>query len=321
MVRVGVRSAVCSVAVLPSCFCWSAVACVTTADQTPAASPTTRPSAQSRPTAFQPGVEIDWSAPAVRVAGQVATRSGGLEFLACFHTREHESAIRLHAAATHMYMAMGLIGISSGHPPKWNEKTHAFDPAAGDLVDISVEWTAGGELRSADAFAWMLDAKYGRSIAPRPWIFAGSLRMPDGGLEADLSGRAIALVDFPENLLTLSRAHVSADADLWATAATREIPPTGTKVQVVIRPAKPRAHTVLIDFRGDLRLDGGYITMTDFADIVMLQRQLAPPTVQEIAVDRALASDVRRVRTALQTLGVKPDAITFVTLRPSAVDP
>ena len=198
MFRVGVKSAVCWAAILPSCFCCSAAACATATVQAPSTSPTTRPSAQSRPATFQPGVEIDWSIPAVRVAGEVATRSGGLEFLACFHTREHESAVRLHATATHVYMAMGLIGIRPGHPPIWNEKTREFDPAAGDLVDISVEWTAGGKLHSADAFTWLLDARYGRSIAPRPWVFSGSLRTPDGRLEADLSGRGIALVDFIE---------------------------------------------------------------------------------------------------------------------------
>ena len=162
-----------------------------------------------------------------------------------------------------------------------------------------------------NAFDWLVDSKYGRAIAARPWIFSGSLRDGDGGLVADASGRGIALVDFPENLLSLSRSHVSDDADLWAEARTATIPPSGTKVEVVIRPARPRTHAATLDFRGDLYLDGRYIPPTDFADIVMLEHRLAPTAVQEIRIEAALESDVRRVRTLLTALGVDPRAIGF----------
>ena len=293
-------------------LCACIAACVAVQDQNHGKRPTSRPAPQSKPTRFQPGVEIDWSAPAVRLDGEVASRSGGLEFLACFHSREHESVIRLRCAATHVYIALGLIGVSPGHPPKWNQQTGRFEPAAGDLVEIRVEWRHEGKIRSADAFEWLRDTRYGRTVAPRPWIFAGSLRTPDGELESDLSGRGIALVDFPENLLTLSRNHVSNDAELWAEAATSRIPPPRTKVTLVILPAKPRARKAALDFRGDLRLDGKYVTPADFADIVMLNRRLAPAYVQRVVIDRALESDVRRIRRELQRLGVKSEAIEFV---------
>ena len=53
----------------------------------------------------------------------------------------------------------------------------------------------------------------------------------------------------------------------------------------------------------------------------MLKRQLAPAAVQQITIDRALTSDVRRVRALLEKLGVKPDAIAFIARRPAALDP
>ncbi len=267
--------------------------------------------------AFQPGVAIDWGSKTVRVDGEVVLRSGPLEFFACLPGREHESIVRLKASAVHIYMALGLVGVMPGHPPVWNEREVRFEPATGDLVEVDVEWREGGdggeagELRRVSAFDWMRDTRYARPAVPRPWLFAGSLRTGDGGLEAEASGRVIALVDFSENLLTLSRGHISRDADLWAEANEPAIPPRRTPVTVLLAPARHRPRSAEMDFRGDLHLDGRYVTPEDFADVVLLERRLSPEYVQQVAVRGALASDVARVQAALESLGLPRGGVRF----------
>lgn len=266
------------------------------------------------PVPFQPGVSIDWAARAVRVEAEVVLRHGPLEFFACRPGREHESIIRLNASAVHIYMALGLVGVMPGCPPVWNEEQARFEPATGELVDVAVEWRQDGEPRRASAFDWLRDARYAGAVAPRPWIFAGSLRTPDGGLEADASGRVVALVDFSESLLALSRSHVSQDADLWAEANEPAIPPKRTPVTLVLSPARHRPRTAALDFRGDLHLDGRYVAPEDLADIVLLERRLSPGYVQEVAVRGALETDVARIAGKLRLLGLPVEAMRFAAV-------
>lgn len=280
----------------------------------PAAAPQesdSRIEAPRPPAPFQPGVAIDWAAKTVRVEGEVVLRGGPLEFFACLPGREHESIVRLKASAVHIYMALGLVGAAPGHPPVWNEREVRFEPATGDLVEVAVEWREGDEVRRAPAFDWLRDTRYARPVAPRPWLFAGSLPTGDGGLEADLSGRLIALVDFSENLLTLSRGHVSQDADLWAEANEPAIPPRKTAVTLLLSPARHRPRTAEMDFRGDLHLDGLAVAPEDFADVVLLERRLSPRCVQVVSAGDALASDIERARSTLRSLGLPEEATRF----------
>jgi hypothetical protein len=261
------------------------------------------------PAAFQPGVWIDWRAPAVHVQTRVVLRAGALEFLACWPGKEHESIVRCDAAATHVYLALGLIGVQPGHPPRWNPETGTFAPPAGGLVDIAFTWEEDGRKRTADAYEWLREVEYGRSPLPRPWIFAGSLRTAAGGLATDQSGVGVALVDFADSLLCFSRRYPSRYGALWATAHTAALPPLDTPVRMVLRPARPRPRVVVLDARGVVWLDGRYGTLADLADVIGLERRLDPGYVQVIDVTAALRSDVRRLREGLRAAGVPADAV------------
>ncbi len=279
------------------------------ADSRPVSSAsTTRP---QQPVAFQPGVRIDWQRREVQVAARVVLRAGALEFLACWPGKEHESIVRCEAAAVHVYLALGLLGLLPGHPPAWDVDTDSFGEPAGDLVDISFRWEQNGRTETADAYEWLRDLEYGRTPSARPWVFAGSIRRPDGALSADVTGVGVALVDFPDSLIALSRCHSSRTAELWVEANTAAIPPEGTAVQLVLRPAAPRAHEVTVDFRGAVWVDGRYCSATDLGDLVRLSRQLDPAHVQEITVDGALRSDELRLRQALVEAGVPDEALRF----------
>lgn len=273
------------------------------------------------PRAFQPGVWIDWQSPAVIVEAQVVLRRGPLEFLACFAGKEHESILRLRASATHIYMALGLIGLTPGHPPVWDSGRQEYGRPAGDLVSITCEWEGEAGRQAVDACDWLCEIEYARPALDRPWVFAGSLRRDDGELAADRSGVGIALVDFPDSLLSMSRGFPSRLESLWAVARTEAIPPVGTAVRVVLRPARPAARRFELDFRGQLVVDGRPATVADTADLLLLVRQLAPETAQEIVVRGALAADVRRVRDGLLAAGVPAGAFRLVTEEAASSQP
>ncbi len=267
---------------------------------------------------FQPGVAIDWTLPAVYVDGHVVLRQGPIEFLACRPGKEHESIVLLDAAATHIYLALGLIGLTPGHPPEWDEARGRFGPPAGDLIDLTIEWEDGGRRHSAAGFEWLRELEFARTPIDRPWVFAGSRRLRDGMLSADRSGEGIAVVDQPDSLLALSRNHVSRDAELWALANTAAIPPMHTPVRIVLRPAKPRTHEMRVDFRGAVFVDQRYAHPEDVADLINLARRLSPDCVQPIRLEGTLPADLARLQSTLAGAGVPGDALRFVGANRSA---
>ena len=250
--------------------------------------------------AFQPGVGIDWARRTVHVDGRVVLRAGPVEFLACFPGKEHESIVRLDASAVHIDLALGLVGLEPGHPPRWDEQRGRFGPPAGDLIDVSIEWEGDGGRRAVSGFEWLRDYEFARTLS------------------ADRGGDGIAVVDKPDSLLALSRNHISRDAELWAEANTPAIPPTHTRVRVVLRPAKARAYDVRVDFRGATFADGRFVHAEDLADLIKLARRLSPEYVQAIRLQGTLRSDAERLRGRLLEAGVSRDAFHLVREEPAA---
>jgi len=239
-------------------------------------------------------------------------RAGPIEFLACFPGKEHESIVALDASALHIYLALGLIGLEPGHPPRWDDQRGRFEPPTGDLVDVALEWNDGPQRRTATGFQWLRDFEFARTPIERPWVFAGSRRLRDGTLAADHNGEGIAVVDKPDSLLALSRSYVSRDAELWAHAAPAEIPPLNTPVRVVLQPAAPRAREIGIDFRGAAFVDGRYAHVADVVDLIKLGRRCTPDRVQRIQIDGTLSSDLAFWRRKLADAGLPSQAVQFV---------
>ena len=273
---------------------------------------TTRPSAiGSTPTPFQPGVAIDWQRREVHITTHVVLQAGQLEFFACFGGKEHESILRFDASATHIYIAMGLIGLLPGHPPEWDPSSRRYAPPTGDLIDIAVEWQVDQRTMRADAYDWLYEVEYGRPPLPRPWVFAGSRARRDGTLSADHSGVGIALVDFPDSLVCYSRRFPSRYGELWAAVNATAVPPVGTEVKLVLRPAVARPMSVRLDHRGAAWVNGRVCTAADLVDLLQHARRLNPGYVQPIDASRALRSDQATLRRMLLDGGITDDAFRF----------
>jgi hypothetical protein len=264
------------------------------------------------PAAFQPGVAIDWATRTVHVEAHVVLRAGPLEFLACFPGKEHESIVCCDAAATHVFMALGLVGLTPGAPSRWDEAAGRSSDPTGDLVDIRLAWEADGQRREVDGFDWLVERSSGRPPVARPWVFTGSLERAGGGLVADVSGAGVALVEMPDALLAQSRRHSSHNDELWAEARTAAVPAAGTRVTVLLRPAAAREYAVRLDFRGTLWVDGRAVSQADLADLVRVARRQRADYVQVVTVERALRADEARVVAALAALDLPAGAVRFV---------
>ena len=275
----------------------------------PASLPTTSRPAGLRP--FQPGVMIDWSVPAVHVAGEIVLRDAPLELFACTPGKEHESIVRINATCTAVYQALGLIGVSTGAPPQWEDATQTWRRATGGLVAVSVDWRENGAKQSAPASAWLREIEYDRVADGVVWAFAGSKMLPDGTLAADRTGAAITLVDFPESLLGLPAVHSSSNAELWARTNTAAIPPLDTPVTLILAPARVSSPTVDVDFRGVATIDGRYIDRAPLADRLRLALAVGgePPTIR---LHGTLQSDEAALRAELAAADASPEKLRWV---------
>lgn len=182
---------------------------------------------------FQPGIRINFKDRTVEVASTVILREGPLELFACTpQRREHESIVRIEARATHLFQALGLIGLTPGRGVHYDPRTESIVPPTGDPVKVTVAWEQDGKRSEEPIEAWMAQAGEGADIASPPdlpLVFAGSVLTPDGSIAADEEGTVIALVDFESALIAVAAQHSDSNEALWLKPRTSAIPPVGTR--------------------------------------------------------------------------------------------
>jgi hypothetical protein len=225
---------------------------------------------------FAPGVRIQWSELTVEVGAEVVMRQGPLELLACSpNTKEHESILRVVARPTHIYQAMGLVGLTPGRPVRYDEKKSRWEPATGEGLDLRVRYLdEKGAVVVVRPEEWLAVAggSETRSPAELSWTFAGSYTVPDGRFAADLEGTVVCLVDFEAALIAIPALHSADNEQLWLVAKTDAIPPKGTKCTLLIRAARRPPVNV------ELLPDGGIRHGERTIDAAALIEMLGPPS-------------------------------------------
>jgi hypothetical protein len=267
--------------------------------QSAAPCPATRPAAtQPRITSFQRGIRLNWPLRQVEVDFTVILREGLIELFACSpQMREHEAIIRIEARPTHLYQAMGLMGLTPGHPMRMDEKGRVL-PASGDAVDVEVRYVVDGAVRQEPIEAWMRPAEGDAHLGRLPWVFAGSIPLEGGrGIATDMEGTVVAVVDFPTSLIALPESHSDRNEELWLRPNTARIPPLGTKGQMIIRAAPLR---VRLGADGRLQVAGKTITRAELSRRVARRIAVDPGLCVEIQVPRG--ADAGEARTLVQML-------------------
>lgn len=226
---------------------------------------TTTSAPASRPgvVSFQPGVRIDWVNRHVEVDATVILREGLIELFACSpRMREHEAIVRIEARPLHVFHALGLIGLTPGHPVLYDIEADRRTPATGDPVAIDVRHEAGGQAQTVPIEHWLVHSDDGRKVGRLPWVLAGSVLLGDDSIAADHEGTVVALVDFGSSLVALPELHTDRNADLWLKPNTPAIPPVGTRCVLVFRAG---AEVISLDAAGRIRLQGRRMTLGEAA--------------------------------------------------------
>jgi hypothetical protein len=203
---------------------------------------TSRPAVPSEPKVveFAPGLRIDYRVPQVEVDGEVVLREGALELFAYSKAptpKEHESIVILRTPPHSIYQALGLIGLTPGHPMKYLPEAKKIRPPTGDVVDVFVRYKKKGRIIEESACDWMIDVEKKLPMARTHWLFTGSERLEDGSFTADIEGTVVTVVDFDSSILAMPDLHSESDSELWLKANTAAIPGVGTSVTLILRPA------------------------------------------------------------------------------------
>ena len=170
--------------------------------------------------------------------GMVCLNQGMLEFFLCStNTKEYESVISTSAKPYIIHAGLLATGIEPGTPVRHTPK---YEAPTGPTIEIKVRWLdQDGKRQEQDAREWIQNAKTKKAL-DTPWVFTGSLlqKQNDGKLRylADSTGEIIGVANFPTVVLDIPIESTDKNESLVFQAFTKNIPPSGTEVTLILSP-------------------------------------------------------------------------------------
>ncbi|MGE5608019.1 MAG: YdjY domain-containing protein [Bacillota bacterium] len=211
----------------------------TLATQARAQRPTTAPT--TRPTSL-PHLLIDVHHKQVRMECEAVNARAPLEFFVCAAGgAEHETVLRSRAKASHLHLALLLIGLTPGEPG-YRELSGKRVPPHGPLLDITCEFEKDGRLVRLPPHQLMRQIKTKAPLSPLHWVFAGSRLTDDGRYAADATGYLVTVVNFDYSVLDMPELRSSANEALEWEINPDTVPKRDTPVWLIIEPAKQNRH-------------------------------------------------------------------------------
>lgn len=197
--------------------------------------------------AIYPGVVIDRARGHIDLRGRVVGRAvEWLELLACRPgTREHEAVVTLDAEATHIQLALILLGLEPGTPARAEkiDDTFIIHPPQGPAVELFFVLDDQPEVE-VPANRWVIDQEAGKTMPDNHWLFVGSRSVDHAGQAwflAEENGTLVSLVNFGDELIGRPTLQSEDGGNVFWTANTPQIPAEGTRVTLRIRPAARHA--------------------------------------------------------------------------------
>jgi putative membrane-bound dehydrogenase-like protein len=187
-------------------------------------------------------VFVDMQAKHVIVDGQIIQNNALLEMFACpvDSGKEHESVVSVFSSSQLIHAALLAVGAKPGHPVRFDPR---FEPATGTRVGIEVQWRDGeGKIQTADAKSWVRNLQT-KAELDVDWVFGGSVmyKDPDTGREYYLAegGELVCVSNFSTATLDLPTPSPAEAVNQMYEANTDKIPPLGTPVRLIFKPAPP----------------------------------------------------------------------------------
>lgn len=234
---------------------------VAAAEPTPAVEPTTLPAPDQKMEPVKPVVEkldetryrigevtFDQKTREIRVPAEVNMTEGLLEFLLVHKDgKVHESLFKTSINATHLNVAFTLLRYKASrelyvvYDPKTGQNTGkaaevAEDVKAGARVNIKVEWSDNGTIKSVPVNEWISDSAKEQQMPSGPWIYGGS--EIEGGRFAPESTGDIVAIFLTNSALVLYPGADNQNDEVWLPFPKR-VPPVDSKVTLIFSPASP----------------------------------------------------------------------------------
>jgi hypothetical protein len=104
--------------------------------------------------------------------------------------------LRSKAKASHLHLALLMIGLEPGEPVKYSEAAKKWIAPHGPPLQITCEWKkASGEVVRVPAYRLMRNIKDKKEARPFTWVFTGSKVMDDGKYAADAVGYLVSVLN------------------------------------------------------------------------------------------------------------------------------
>jgi hypothetical protein len=188
-------------------------------------------------------IEFNQKTREIRVPGKVNMREGPLEYVLVHESgKVHESLLSTAARPVELNIVMLLLN--------WKKSEAFFDfsePERGGVpvknaknppvshVEVHLEWKdKDGKDQTCRAENWMHQIEKKAKLTVEPWIYTGSIIMPDGRFLAEETGSILALYVDPGSLINNPRDGNEYD-DVWI--ADPEVPAKETAVTIIFKPA------------------------------------------------------------------------------------
>ncbi|MFO0876332.1 MAG: YdjY domain-containing protein [Gemmataceae bacterium] len=179
----------------------------------------------------------------VLVEAEVCLREGPLEQLLTRKGRkEHEAVLAADVDARKIHEALLLARAKEGTPVRW---LPTFRAPTGSTIKVTLVYDDKGTKKSVSGRSWVKNRKSGKELES-DWVFAGSMLIenpfdktaPKHYLAND--GDVICLSNFEGAMLDLPMKSSKDDADRSYECWTERIPPTGTRVTVILEPVEEK---------------------------------------------------------------------------------
>jgi len=245
------------------------------------------------PKPFRDGLRIDWLNHRVELDAKVVLRRGALELFVCSPgTREHESIVVAPAKPFAIYQAMGMIGLTPGHPVSYDSKTEKLIPPKGERIQLRVRWRDGENVRTVPIEQWLQLRDEKKSPTAMAWMFTGSVRTTDGRFAADLEGTVISVVDFASALIGVGALHSDSNELLWVQAFEERIPPLQTACTIIIESADRLTLGLVLHKDGKLNYDGQIETPQELAKIVVARQRDHRKVAINLGIDQGVSDEL-----------------------------
>jgi hypothetical protein len=205
--------------------------------QVAATQPATTPADQPNP--LLGPVQIDVQKKQIRVECQALNVDMPLEFFCVMNGGpEHESVLRTAAKPSSIHFGLLALGLTPGQPAHFDKPTNTWYPPTGAPVQISCEFVSKGKTITVPANRMMRSVKTKQEMPAFTWVFDGSRIMPDGTYAADIDCYVVSIVNFDLTMIDVPELASNANETLEWEYNPDLVPAKGTKVTMIIEPAK-----------------------------------------------------------------------------------